>query len=601
MANLSYIPSFYFYRFADAVSGPYTALTAYSSGLIDSRGNVKGNESSIDPFEYFVIKIKKIFDQLPPGTTKYKLQNLMGTLQVFNEEAEQFGITKEQFNCLVESHVMLNAEDGVSYLNLLEDMSTGSAGGGPGTLGTPADAPEANKGNVSGYDPVMGSMLTRSSPVNMFPSIEMFNVSKDEFNAFKAAKAWKQLQDSKTKKYLQRFQRRNKAGKMAVRDEESGEIFFIPYKEKSFIEENNLMGLSILNEESEEILLEDKRKVTTIFGNLIANATKTPLPGEKKPTAGDSEEHIARLIHGIRSLHTAVRADPRVGLDTFISSFDELSGKRTFENGVDAVELVQDPSGDLSKINLDAKGINTTIRQRADIPFQREMGIEGEVQDVKRELKTASGQFTEKDIKELSAEEIKKRLEAEPKVQKAASGLKQKIRSAFKVSDTLDPAAREYIINKYNLGGTEDQSGAVTPQGWSFLQPKGKARMVLSPEPSEGQTKVPAIVSGGALSRVLIDPKVFERVTGRPTITVKKPKKDKQSETGIRTEPEIWLRMPEIAQRRQRSLETVAKEMGTGNIVHANLDNDMMQTLKDHIDDDSVFDQIAKQVGGFIR
>ncbi|MEO5365999.1 MAG: hypothetical protein H7831_06535 [Magnetococcus sp. WYHC-3] len=254
MANLSYIPSFYFYRFADAVSGPYTALNAYSSGLIDARGNIKGSESSIDPFEYFVIKIKKIFDQLPPGTTKYKLQNLMGTLQVFNEEAEQFGITKEQFNCLVESHVMLNAEDGVSYLNLLEDMSTGSAGGGPGTLGTPAEAPGANKGNVSGYDPVMGSMLTRSSPVNMFPSIEMFNVSKDEFNAFKAAKAWKQLQDSKTKKYLQRFQRRNKAGKMAVRDEESGEIFFIPYKEKSLVEEFGLERLDILKETTESFI-----------------------------------------------------------------------------------------------------------------------------------------------------------------------------------------------------------------------------------------------------------------------------------------------------------------------------------------------------------
>lgn len=600
MGNLSYIPSFYFYRFADAVSSPYTALGAYSSGAIDANGNIKGNEGSIDPFEYFVIKIKKIFDQLPPGTTKYKLQNLMGTLQVFNEEAEQFGITKEQFDCLVESHVMLNAEDGVSYLNLLEDMSTGSAGGGPGTLGTPANAPEANKGNVSGYDPVMGSMLTRSDPVNMFPSIEMFNVSKDEFNAFKSAKAWKQLQDSRTKKYLQRFQRRNKKGKMAVRDEESGEIFFIPYKEKSFIEENNLMGLSILNEESEEILLEDKRKVTTIFGNLISNANKIPLPGEKEPTPGNAEEHLARLIHGIRSLHTAVKADPRVGLDTFMSSFDDLSKKRTFENGVDAVELVQDPSGDLSKINLDAKGINTTPRQRADISFQREMGIEGEVQDVKRELKTASGQFTEKDIKELPNEEIKKRLEAEPKVQKATTGLKQKISSAFKTSETIDPLAREYILKKYKLAGTEDESGKVIPQGWSFLEPQKKDKMILSPEPSEGQTKVPAIVSGGALSRVLMDPKVFEKVTGRSTITVKKPKKE-QSETGIRIEPEVWLRMPGIAQKRQRSLETVAREMGTGNIVHANLDDGMMQTLKNHIDNDSVFDQIARKVGGFIR
>jgi len=278
MANLSYIPSFYFYRFADAVSGPYTALSSYSSGLIDSRGNIKGNESSIDPFEYFVIKIKKIFDQLPPGTTKYKLQNLMGTLQVFNEQAEQFGITKEQFNCLVESHVMLNAQDGVSYLNLLEDMTTGSAGGGAGTLGTPAEAPGANKGNVSGYDPVMGSMMTRSGPVNMFPSIEMFNVSKDEFNAFKAAKAWKQLQDSKTKKYLQRFQRRNKGGKMAVRDEDSGEIFFIPYKEKSLVEELNLERLDILKETTESFIEpETNKKGNTQTSEVVALDTISSL------------------------------------------------------------------------------------------------------------------------------------------------------------------------------------------------------------------------------------------------------------------------------------------------------------------------------------
>jgi|694.fasta_scaffold25901_7 hypothetical protein len=249
MANLSYIPSFYFYRFADAVSGPYTALNAYSSGIIDRNGNIKGNESSIDPFEYFVIKLKRIFDQLPPGTTKYKLQNLMGTLQVFNEEFDLPEISKEQLNSLIESHIMINAEDGVSYLNLLEDMSTGSAGGGAGTIGTPAEAPGANKGNVSGYDPVMMPMMSRSGPVNMFPSIEMFNVPKSEFDAFKAAKAWKQLQDSKTKRYLQRFQRRNKNGKMAVRDEESGEIFFIPYNEKSLVEELNLKGLDILNEQ----------------------------------------------------------------------------------------------------------------------------------------------------------------------------------------------------------------------------------------------------------------------------------------------------------------------------------------------------------------
>jgi hypothetical protein len=144
-------------------------------------------------------------------------------------------ITKEQLSSLIESHVMLNAEDGVSYINLLEDMSTGSAGGGAGTLGTPADATGANKGNVSGYDPVMMPMMSRSGPVNMFPSIEMFNVSKAEFDAFKAAKAWKQLLTAK-QKVSSKISKKKQSWKSTMRDEESGEIFFIPYKRKSLIE-----------------------------------------------------------------------------------------------------------------------------------------------------------------------------------------------------------------------------------------------------------------------------------------------------------------------------------------------------------------------------
>ena len=340
MANLSYIPSFYFYRFADAVSGPYTALNAYSSGLIDARGNIKGSESSIDPFEYFVIKIKKIFDQLPPGTTKYKLQNLMGTLQVFNEEAEQFGITKEQFNCLVESHVMLNAEDGVSYLNLLEDMSTGSAGGGPGTLGTPAEAPGANKGNVSGYDPVMGSMLTRSSPVNMFPSIEMFNVSKDEFNAFKAAKAWKQLQDSKTKKYLQRFQRRNKAGKMAIRDEESGEIFFIPYNEKSFIEENNLTDLSILNEDVKTS--KEGYHAGSVLERLLSQIG-TQEDYDISELSPNQTEYVGRMVDWVNGFHAASTSGEEGHAEQWIDLGFKNSLKKASRN--DSAGPDADPDG----------------------------------------------------------------------------------------------------------------------------------------------------------------------------------------------------------------------------------------------------------------
>lgn len=245
MSTNAYIPSFYFYKFANAVSSPYTSLSAYNSGLIDANGNLTGNESSIDEFEYFVIKLKKIFEQLPPGLTKSRLTSVIGVSQLFSESFDSIGVTEEQVVALIEAHVTNNSDGNLSFIELVEDMGVGAAGG---ELSVPAEAPEANKGNVSGYDPRMMPIATRSAPVNMFQGIEMFNVSPEEFTKFKQSKAWKTVPDSSTKKYLQRFQRRNKEGKMAVRDENSGEIFFIPYKEKSFMEEFGLQDLSLLTE-----------------------------------------------------------------------------------------------------------------------------------------------------------------------------------------------------------------------------------------------------------------------------------------------------------------------------------------------------------------
>lgn len=250
MRSPQYIPSFYFYKFANAVAGPYTSLNSFKNGLIDQYGNVLDSEGSFDDFEYFVIKLKKIFDQLPPGLTKAQLTNVNSILTLFSEGVEDIGITQEQVIALTEAHVTYNSNNELSFIELLEDMGTAgmSTGSAPGELGTPAEAPEANKGNVSGYDPKLGEILTRNAPVNMFAGIEMFNVSPEEFKQFKQSKAWRNLPDSPTKRYLQRFQRRNKEGKMAVRDETNGEIFFVPYKEKTFMEEFGLEGLNILRE-----------------------------------------------------------------------------------------------------------------------------------------------------------------------------------------------------------------------------------------------------------------------------------------------------------------------------------------------------------------
>ena len=250
MRSPQYIPSFYFYKFANAVAAPYTSLDAYRSGAIDENGNITGTEGSIDDFEYFVIKLKKIFEDLPPGITKSRLTNVVGLFQLFAENVESIGVTQEQVIALTEAHVILNSNNQLSFIELLEDMGTAgmSTGTKAGELGVPADAPETNKGNIAGYDPRMGQILTRNKPVNMFQNIEMFNVSPEEFKQFKQSKAWRHLPDSPTKRYLQRYQRRNKEGKMAVRDEANGDVFFIPYKEKSFMEEFGLGRLNILQE-----------------------------------------------------------------------------------------------------------------------------------------------------------------------------------------------------------------------------------------------------------------------------------------------------------------------------------------------------------------
>lgn len=231
------VPTFYFYKLADALSGPYTALTAYSAGIIDAQGNVLKPESSIDPFEYLVIKLKKIFDQLPYGMTRARLGNYMSTLQMFSEEVEKFEITQEQFHCLVEGIITQNSNGEVSYLELLEDMATG---GGAGALGVPAEGGNINQGGISGFDPKLGMPLQRRKMPKYFDNCEVFEVCPEEFIQFKTAKSWKDVPDSESKTYLQRFQRRNKSGKIAVKSlnplNGENELHWINYPAKNFMD-----------------------------------------------------------------------------------------------------------------------------------------------------------------------------------------------------------------------------------------------------------------------------------------------------------------------------------------------------------------------------
>jgi hypothetical protein len=249
MNTPQYIPSFYFYKFAQGISAPYTELAAYSAGAIDSSGNVLKAESSIDSFEYLIIKLKKIFEQLPAGLTKAQLTNYLSTLQLFSEAVQAYDISDAQFAGLVEGYIALNKNPNTSYIALCEDMGVGGGGGGAGTIGTPVVS--NNQGGVGGFDPVMAPMQRRKPPVGL-DNCEMFDVCAEEMGQFKLAKAWKHLPASETKTYLQRYQARNPKGKIALRsvDPDTGkqDIHWVDYSKQSFAEEYDLGFLDILNE-----------------------------------------------------------------------------------------------------------------------------------------------------------------------------------------------------------------------------------------------------------------------------------------------------------------------------------------------------------------
>lgn len=210
MGSPSYIPSFYFYKFAEGISASYTSFQAFKAGAIDAQGNFLKPESSIDPLEYLIIKLKKIFEELPFGMTKAKLGNYLSTLQLFGEEANNFGITDAEYAGLMEGELIVKGYPDVSYIALMEDMSAGgmaAAGGSPGY----------NTGQVSGMDPVMAPMQRRKPVLKGLDSCEMFDVCPEEFKQFQGASDWKYVPDSETKKYVRRYQLRNPTGAVALR------------------------------------------------------------------------------------------------------------------------------------------------------------------------------------------------------------------------------------------------------------------------------------------------------------------------------------------------------------------------------------------------
>jgi len=284
MGSSLYIPSFSLSSFAQDISKPYTSMNAYTAGAIDADGNLLKPESSIDGYEYFVIKIKKIIDQVPTSYTKAALNSYASAFKYFTEEAATHGMDSSEFLFFIEGYLT-----GL----ICEDMTTGAA---PGALGTPAEA--KSEGGVMGYERILGAPS--------YSGAQMFDVSRDDFDLLKQHKAWKHVPDGDTKKYLQRFQRRNKDAKIAVRstNPETGkqEVHWIKMKPMSFMEEFKLDNLSMLFENVRTT--KQGYNAGNVIERLLSNIGAKEDYDVSKLNQHETE-YVGRMIDWVNGFHAA--------------------------------------------------------------------------------------------------------------------------------------------------------------------------------------------------------------------------------------------------------------------------------------------------------
>lgn len=154
------------YHFAELLNKPFNQYSAYTSGLIDNNGQITKKNGSMDGLEYIAIRMKSFLKDLMPGSTKFFLQSLSGTLKLFNEELNQMGIDRDSANMVLECYLLGITEGKVSYLDylleeaqvryIIEEMSAGAAGG----MASPAHT--NLQGGLAGIDRPMGLMFRRN-------------------------------------------------------------------------------------------------------------------------------------------------------------------------------------------------------------------------------------------------------------------------------------------------------------------------------------------------------------------------------------------------------------------------------------------------------
>jgi hypothetical protein len=501
MNTPQYIPSFYFYKFAQGISAPYTELAAYSAGAIDSSGNVLKAESSIDSFEYLIIKLKKIFEQLPAGLTKAQLTNYLSTLQLFSEAVQAYDISDAQFTGLVEGYIALNKNPNTSYIALCEDMGVGGGGGGAGTIGTPVVS--NNQGGVGGFDPVMAPMQRRKPPVGL-DNCEMFDVCPEEMGQFKLAKAWKHLPDSETKTYLKRYQARNPKGKIALRsiDPDTGiqDIHWIDYSKKSFAEEIQLNYSNIFNESlhmiyEKRLILETKKKKTPRTSDNDHEEFKAhivgllDLHGTAKSSAHKSE-YEARLINHIKNYH-AVKNNPE-HLSSFINVTHPTILGSSSASSVDTHTVTFDDQGAIKFNPHDVKDISLGDAYIGkSIPKKEFEAIPG-MHDL-RDTSTKSKEFRVRKSTEPSPK-IKSLIDADYEKNPRKENMVDTSKASFMIKA---PDGRFYMAGSEAIGSHERKAQL------SEIGDARRARKKNLPEPDPDLRR-----AGGRIVKRILDPKI---------------------------------------------------------------------------------------------
>jgi hypothetical protein len=150
------------YRFAELMQMPYKQFEAYRKGIIDENGRIISNQSGMDGLEYIVIRLRSLFKELMPGSNRYFLQTLSGTLKLFSEEFEMMNLDRNDINLVMEAYLIDSTHGELSYLDyLLEEAQTRYISEEMGAAMVSAAATPNLQGGLAGYDRPMTPMLRR--------------------------------------------------------------------------------------------------------------------------------------------------------------------------------------------------------------------------------------------------------------------------------------------------------------------------------------------------------------------------------------------------------------------------------------------------------